>query len=94
MSDLDEKAPSRLEPGTGQKETNCSNPIPAPAEAQAPFDYEDYNWNALKRKIALQKEHRQEVADRLAEAQLELTLLEIEIRRAELAAMKEGGRHV
>jgi len=89
MNDLDEKAPSRLEPGTGQKETNCSNTTPALAEAQAPFDYEDY-----KRKISFQKEHRQEVADRLAEAQLELTLLEIEIRRAELAAMKEGGRHV
>ena len=94
MSADQKEAPTWLEPGTGQKETNYSNPTPAPAEAQAPFDYEDHNWDALKRKIALQKEHRQEVADRLAEAQLELALLEIEIRRAELAAMKEGGRHV
>ena len=106
MNDLDEKAPSRLEPGTGQKETNCSNPIPAPAEAQAPFDHDAAFRAALRpppptpqeaaelaaiERERLKKYRRQEVADRLAEAQLELTLLEIEIRRAELAAMKEGG---
>ena len=142
MNDPDEKAPRRLEPGTGQKETNCSNSTPAPAEAQvlipdfnidvhgfiliadeikelerrreeARCEFMDRQWERVRddcaktqaeldaylerhrqrhRAEAARKYHRQEVADRLAEAQLELTLLEIEIRRAELAAIKEGGR--
>ena len=90
MIDLDEKAPPRVATGTGQKETNCSNPTPAPADRQS-CDVEAAERAAIER-FALKKYHRQEVADRLAEAQLELALLEIEIRRAELAAIKEGGR--
>ena len=89
MNDPDEKAPPRVATGTGQKETNCSNSIPAPADRQS-CDVEAAERDAIER-LALKKYHRQEVADRLAEAQLELTLLEIEIRRAELAAIKEGG---
>ena len=34
MSDLDEEAPTRLEPGTGQKETNCSKPTLTAAQRQ------------------------------------------------------------
>jgi hypothetical protein len=136
----DEKAPPRLEPGTGRTETNCLNSISAPAEAQVlipNFNIDvhgfilmaaeikelekrneeacralmDRRWHRVRDGIAemdeyqekcrqrhsaevARKKHRQEVTDRLAEAQLELTLLEIEIRRAELAAIKEGGRHV
>jgi hypothetical protein len=92
MNDPDEKAPPRVATGTGQKETNYSNSISAPADRQS-CDVEAAERAAIER-LALKKYHRQEVADRLAEAQLELALLEIEIRRAELAAIKEGGRHV
>lgn len=48
---------------------------------------------AAIQRLELKKHRRQEVADRLAEARLELTLLEIEIRRAELAELRKGGRH-
>ena len=110
MSANQKEAPGRLGNGPeASNPTNCSNPTPAPAEAQAPLDHdaafraalrpppptpqEAAELSAIERE-RLKKYRRQEVADRLAEAQLELTLLEIEIRRAELAAMKEGGRHV
>lgn len=89
MNDPDEKAPARQAPGQGRNETSCSNPTPAPADRQS-CDVEAAERAAMER-FALKKYHRQEVADRLAEAQLELALLEIEIRRAELAAIKEGG---
>jgi hypothetical protein len=62
------------------------------AKTQAELDAYLERHRQRHRAEAARKYHRQEVADRLAEAQLELTLLEIEIRRAELAAIKEGGR--
>jgi hypothetical protein len=61
------------------------------AKTQAELDaYLERHLQRHRAEVA-RKKHRQEVADRLAEAQLELALLEIEIRRAELAAIKEGG---
>jgi hypothetical protein len=141
MIDPDEKAPARQAPGQGRNETNCSNPIPAPAEAQvlipdfnidvhgfiliadeikelerrreeARCEFMDRQWERVRddcakthaeldayqekcrqrhRAEAARKKHRQEVADRLAEAQLELAKIEIQIAKARLAVLRKGG---
>ena len=78
-----------LDRGREGQDASHRHPTLTAADRQS-CDVEAAERAAIER-LALKKYHRQEVADRLAEAQLELTLLEIEIRRAELAAIKEGG---
>lgn len=91
MSDPEKEHPGQAGTCTGASaETRGPNPNGRPCETQVPTNTEAWE-RAAKERLALQKERRQEVADRLAEAQLELALLEIEIRRAELVALHSKG---
>ncbi len=90
MIEHQESAPPRVGTGTGQNGTERRE-LTADRLHDQGWSFEDAAFRSAVERIQRKAERRQEVADRLAEARLELTLLQIEIKRAELAEIREGG---